>query len=108
MHELGFATPDLQVEFATVRGTFPVDFYWRSANLIVEFDGKGKYFDESMTGGRSPGEVVWREKLREDAIRQASGARFIRWTWVDVIDRCRFASVLGKAGIPRADHATRR
>ena len=46
--------------------------------MAGEFDGRVKY--RSASFGQDPEEVVWREKLREDALR-ASGLTVARWTW---------------------------
>ncbi len=101
MHELGFVAPDLQKCFRTAHGAYTVDFRWPSAGIIGEFDGRAKYFRDDLTSGLAPDDVLWREKRREDAIRGASGDRFVRWTWADAIDRQTFARLLGAGGVPR-------
>ena len=99
--ELGFEVPELQVGFAAGSQRYFVDFYWRSSHLIGEFDGRAKYSRSDMTAGRPPEEVVWREKRREDSIRSASQARFLRWTWSTAINRSAFAQMLTSGGVPR-------
>jgi hypothetical protein len=50
--------------------------------VLGEFDGRVKY-GRLLKPGQSIEEVVYREKLREDALRDL-GWRVIRWTWVDL------------------------
>lgn len=80
IHELGFAAPQQQVEVATRRGVFRLDFAWKGCTIAGEADGRAKY------GGRaSPASMehrLWEEKRREDAIRERVTA-FPRWTWHD-------------------------
>ncbi|MFD3449108.1 hypothetical protein ACFDTO_31550 [Microbacteriaceae bacterium 4G12] len=99
--ELGFAEPELQVAFP-LRGRVAIaDFYWRSVRLIGEFDGRGKYERDEFTRGAEPGEVVWREKRREDELR-AIGERMVRWTWDVLLAPDRLAQHLREAGVPLA------
>jgi hypothetical protein len=101
MRDLGFEAPELQVEFR-LRGRIAVaDFYWRSRRLIGEFDGRGKYEREEFTRGAQPGDIVWREKRREDELR-GLGERVTRWTWDLLIVPDRFAGHLRDAGVPLA------
>ncbi|GAB92646.1 hypothetical protein GORHZ_186_00160 [Gordonia rhizosphera NBRC 16068] len=62
------------------------DFGWRDVNgvlrVVGEFDGRFKYHRSSPFGDRLPEEVIYEEKLREDAIR-ATGPHVVRWTWFD-------------------------
>jgi hypothetical protein len=95
LHLARLPTPDLQWVVHAVDGAqlARVDFAWPAAGVVGEFDGRVKY-GRSLTPGREPGEVVFAEKLREDAIR-ARGLRVVRWTWPDlqrfapVVDRIR-------------------
>ena len=104
--ELGFQPPELQVGFAVGARRYSVDFYWRSVHLIGEFDGRAKYSRSELTKGRSSEQVVWREKQREDSIRAATGARFLRWTWSTALNRNAFAQLLSSSGVPRLGHPT--
>lgn len=64
----GFPTPELQVELHDARGFIGrVDAWYEEAAVAIEFDGRVKYSDP--TKGRSPTDVLWDEKRREDAIR---------------------------------------
>lgn len=79
MHEYGVPPPEPQYEIELDGVTYRVDFYWKERRLIGEADGKMKYAGV-LDPGVSPEEVTWREKLREDALRDAD-YRFVRWTW---------------------------
>ncbi|MDM4761434.1 type IV toxin-antitoxin system AbiEi family antitoxin domain-containing protein [Galbitalea sp. SE-J8] len=99
MHELGFAPPTLQLELRDARGRMLPDFAWRRERVLAEFDGKGKYL-RGMRDGEDPGEVVWREKKREDRLR-ALGWSVVRVVWADLLDRDRLIRLLVDAGVPR-------
>ena len=74
----GFPEPELQHPFELEDRTVLTDFFWLFRRGVGESDGRIKYFDPVMLAGRTPAEVVYEEKLREDAIRsQVSG--FVRW-----------------------------
>jgi hypothetical protein len=55
------------------------DFYWEEFRTVGEFDGKAKY-GRDLRPGQDPGEAVYREKRREDALRDL-GLQVVRWTW---------------------------
>ncbi|MGY1727565.1 type IV toxin-antitoxin system AbiEi family antitoxin domain-containing protein [Geodermatophilus sp. SYSU D01062] len=102
LHRLGLPAPDLQVRLLrpdrSVVGR--CDFGWREQRTVGEFDGRVKY---RASEGRDPGDVVFREKLREDEIRD-SGWEVARWTWADleapsVVDR-RVRRAFSRAGRP--------
>ncbi|MBW0103387.1 hypothetical protein [Pseudonocardia sp. KRD291] len=62
-----------------------VDFWWDGAPSVVgEFDGKAKY-GRSLRAGRSEGDAVFEEKVREDLLR-AENLAVVRWTWRDLDD----------------------
>lgn len=81
MRECGMPAPDLQHEVRTDGGAFVgrVDFFWERWGVVGEFDGMGKY----RFGSGQAGDIVAREKLREDAIRD-TGLEVIRWVWADL------------------------
>jgi hypothetical protein len=60
-----------------------LDFAWPEHGVWVEFDGKAKYTKHARPG-EDPGDVVFREKQREDRIRELTGWRCIRLTWADL------------------------
>ena len=55
------------------------DLYWEEFRTVGEFDGKAKY-GRGLRPGQDPGEAVYREKRREDALRDL-GLQVVRWTW---------------------------
>ncbi|MDZ7911442.1 MAG: hypothetical protein U5O16_06340 [Rhodococcus sp. (in: high G+C Gram-positive bacteria)] len=59
-----------------------VDFLWREQRTVGEFDGRIKY-GRLVPAGRSAEDVRWKEKLREDRLRDA-GWQVARWTWSDL------------------------
>ncbi|MEJ8279907.1 hypothetical protein [Pseudonocardia spirodelae] len=98
MQELHVVRPVLQhpVTDRDGRAIGTVDFWWPGHGLIGEFDGLEKY-GRSRRPGESPGDVVVREKRREDALRARPGVTgVVRWTWAEVAD---FAAVAAR--LPR-------
>ncbi len=79
---LGLPVPDLQVRIVRPdRSTVArCDFGWREHATVGEFDGRVKYRADR---GRDPAEAVYREKLREDEIRD-SRWEVARWGWADL------------------------
>lgn len=90
-----------------------VDFCLAEHGVVGEFDGLAKY-ERGRRGEESSGEVVAREKLREDAIRQ-TGAVVVRWVWRELdtpwVIRARFRDAFAIArklpspdwDVPRGD-----
>jgi hypothetical protein len=66
--------PDGSVAFA--------DFAWPDHGVLGEFDGKGKYLRD-LRPGEGPGEALFREKLREDRLRDL-GWVVVRLVWSDL------------------------
>jgi hypothetical protein len=98
--ELGFPDPELQTRHRNPRGGwYFTDHEWLALRVIGEFDGKGKYLKEEYLRGRSPGEVVYEEKLREDHLR-AEGFTVVRWGWAELTDRALLRRLLLAAGLP--------
>jgi hypothetical protein len=102
LHRLGLPAPDLQVRLLRPDRSVIArcDFGWREHRTIGEFDGRVKYRAQN---GQDPADVVFREKLREDEIRD-SGWEVARWTWADlatpsVVDR-RVRRAFARAGRP--------
>jgi hypothetical protein len=72
----GLPKPELQVEIHDRAGLIGrVDAWYEEAAVAIELDGRVKYFDPR--GGSSSGEVLWKEKRREDRMRDV-GVRFVR------------------------------
>ncbi len=59
-----------------------VDFGWPELRTVGEFDGRLKY-GRLLRAGESAGDVVFDEKIREDALRGEDLA-VVRWTWADL------------------------
>jgi hypothetical protein len=80
----GLPPPVLQWEVRRSDGTFVgrVDFGWPRYRTVGEFDGRVKY-GRLVPPGEDAGEVVYREKLREDALR-AEDLAVVRWSWPDL------------------------
>ena len=102
--ELGLPSPVLQHEVYDANGTMVgcVDFAWPDRRTIVEFDGRVKY-GALLRPGQRPEDVVYAEKLREDALRDA-GWQVVRWTWADLarplVIRQRLVRAFLRAGRP--------
>jgi hypothetical protein len=84
LHRLGLAPSDLQFRVTAPDGRFvaQTDFVWESERLVGEFDGRVKY-GRLLRPGQGPGDAVFAEKQREDAIRD-EGLAVVRWTWGDL------------------------
>lgn len=79
----GVAAPVLQLEI-THQGSLVArsDFAWPTMGTLGEFDGRVKY-GRLLRPGQDAGDAVFREKLREDRLRDL-GWQVVRWTWDDV------------------------
>lgn len=94
LRRLGLPRPELQVDLTSPDGRFVarVDFLFDEFGTALEFDGKVKY-EKFLRSGESASDVVYREKLREDAIRSL-GIGMVRMVWSDlgdgerVLERC--------------------
>ncbi|WP_433556180.1 hypothetical protein ACQPWY_28115 [Pseudonocardia xinjiangensis] len=77
----GLPAPTLQHEVRTAAGHLlgRADFYWEEFATVGEFDGRVKY-GRLLRPGQEPGDAVFEEKVREDAIR-AERLGMARWTW---------------------------
>lgn len=97
---LRFPRPELQVEIVDLDGrTWHCDFGWQEQKLLGEFDGMVKYTRGRYLGDREVADVVIEEKLREDAIRLASGCGVARWTWPVASDLMQLQRMLHGAGL---------
>jgi hypothetical protein len=75
MLSAGLPRPELQVTLHDGDGFIGrVDAWYEEAAVAIEFDGRVKYSDPR---GASSSEVLWKEKRREDRMRDA-GARVVR------------------------------
>lgn len=98
---VGLPIPELQVDLYDGAGRFiaRVDFYFRAQRTVGEFDGRVKY-GRSLLADADPTDILWQEKLREDALR-AAGQQVARFIWPEletpqVIDR-RFRAAFDRA-----------
>lgn len=99
MHVAGLPAPELQVRLRGASGReWIVDFFWRQAGLIGEFDGRWKYSDERFLRGRSSAQAVIDEKDREDDLR-AAGYGVARWGWKVAMSPTMLRSQLVAAGL---------
>lgn len=91
IRDFGVPTPELQYDVRDERGHVVArsDFAWPEQRTVGEFDGRIKY-SRLVRPGETPADVVWREKKREDRIRDL-GWEVVRWTWVDLADGSQLA-----------------
>jgi len=81
LHRLGLAPSAHQFGIHEPQGEFvaQADFVWEEQRLVGEFDGRVKY-GRLLRPGQDPGDAVFEEKKREDAIRD-EGYSVVRWIW---------------------------
>ena len=87
LQRLGLAPTGLQFPVPGPDGE-PIgwtDFVWEGHRLLGEFDGRVKY-GRLLRPGQDPGDAVFDEKRREDAMR-AEGFGMTRWTWSEIDPR---------------------
>lgn len=98
LHLLGLPQPELQWEFRGDSGRqYFVDCYWPDQDFVLEFDGRAKYLDPALRGGRTAEEVVVAEKEREDEIR-AQVRGMARAGWAVALAPTRLEARLRSAG----------
>jgi hypothetical protein len=73
--------PELQWSVIDAQGRLlgRADFALPIDRVLGEFDGRVKY-GRMLRPGQEPGDAVFEEKRREDALRDA-GWEVVRWTW---------------------------
>ncbi len=81
----GLPVPELQFEVYDEHGVLVAvtDFVWHEQRAFGEFDGKVKY-TQFRRPGEEPGDVVFREKRREDLVRRLTGYGCGRMVWADL------------------------
>ncbi|MDO5729202.1 MAG: hypothetical protein Q4P71_06220 [Actinomycetaceae bacterium] len=77
VHQAGLPKPCEQMDVIAGGSLYFVDLGFPEHGVVFEFDGRIKYT------GADAADVVYREKLREDAIREQY-PKFIRFTWSDL------------------------
>ncbi|MDQ3616372.1 MAG: type IV toxin-antitoxin system AbiEi family antitoxin domain-containing protein [Actinomycetota bacterium] len=84
-HTQGLPAPETQWEVrdATGRVVGISDFAWPEHQLLGEFDGRVKY-GRLLRDDEEPGDAVFREKRREDILRESTGWRMVRLIWSDL------------------------
>ncbi len=84
-HTQGLPMPDLQFEVRDTSGDLVgiTDFAWLEHGLLGEFDGRSKYA-RFLRPGEEPGDAVFREKVREDRLREVTGWPMVRLVWADL------------------------
>lgn len=90
---LPYAEPQYPVHDRNGEIVAYLDFAWPALKCWLEFDGKAKY-TEYARPGEDPGDVVVREKKREDLVRRLTGWRCIRITWFDLSTPERTAAMI--------------
>jgi putative AbiEi antitoxin of type IV toxin-antitoxin system len=81
----GLPAPQLQFPVHDASGALigTTDFAWPDHGLLGEFDGKVKY-GRLLRPGEEPGDAVFREKVREDRLREALQWGMVRIVWSDL------------------------
>ncbi|QAY68670.1 hypothetical protein [Xylanimonas protaetiae] len=82
----GLPRPRTQYPVQTHRGTYRADLGWPEHGVLAEFDGLVKYTDGSFGPQYRGRDALVEEKLREDAIAEALGARPIGFVAADARD----------------------
>ena len=82
----GIPAPVLQYEVVDTGGALVgrADFAWPELMTLGEFDGRSKY-GRLLRPGESVADVIYAEKLREDALRDL-GWQVVRWTWAEITE----------------------
>jgi len=91
--ERGLPEPELQVHVVDRDGVLVgiTDFGWNDRSLLGEFDGRIKY-ERLLRPGESASDALFREKRREDHIREVTGRPLIRFVWADLNHRDKTAA----------------
>lgn len=106
MIDLGYATPELQVEIPDPMdpwNAYRVDYLWDlndGSRIIGELDGMIKYTDPVYMGGLDPEQVRARERHRESRLAMP-GTSVMRFFIEDVNDPRRFGRLLDSYGVPK-------
>lgn len=105
MIEEGFLPPRLQVEIpdpVEPGRMYRVDYLWETDGGVIvgELDGRDKLADPALRKGKSMADVLRDERTRESRLT-ATGAKVMRFSFKDVLDRKRFVRMLEAFGVPR-------
>lgn len=105
--ELGYKVPELQVQFENPvepGKPFRIDMLSRRADggrVALELDGRWKYENDAMLGGRDLIAVLLDERQREAAVT-ACGLEIMRVRYKDLLDDVRLTRLLDAYRIPKA------
>lgn len=99
LRELGFDIRTQVPVRSITGGSYSLDFELLAHRAFGEVDGRSKYQDPALRGGRSAEEVVIIEKEREDWIRGSTGKRIVRWGYSHLTSRDALAERLRCFGI---------
>ena len=85
MRRVGLPAPELQYEVRRPDGSIAglTDYAWPEHKVLGEFDGRVKY-ERFLRAGETAANAVWREKRREDELRELTGFAFFRLVWADL------------------------
>ncbi len=97
LHEARVPPTELQFEVCGRSGNVVArtDFAWPENRTLAEFDGRIKY-GRLLRPGETAGDVVFREKVREDMLRDL-GWEVVRWIWSELRNRAEIAARLERA-----------
>ncbi len=97
LHRWGMSPSSLQFEVRAAGGLViaRTDFVWEEHGVVGEFDGRVKY-GRLLRTGQEPGDAVFEEKRREDAVRD-EGWGVTRWVWADLATGHRLAARVRRA-----------
>lgn len=104
----GFAMPELQVRLPNPIEpwrSYRVDFLWMredGTRVIGEFDGRAKYEDPMLRGGKTALRVLEDERRRKSLL-SVYGMPIVRFSYRDVMDRVGFVRLLKRFDIPQSD-----
>ena len=104
MIEEGFKVPELQVLIPSPTDPddeYRVDFFWglRSGDVAGELDGREKYRNPKMTGGRDVVDVLADERLRESRLT-GTNAKVLRFSYGQVMKPKEFHHLLLSYCVP--------
>lgn len=105
MIQNGYMLPELQKKLHNPLNdseSFRVDFFWKlgSGNVAGEMDGREKYVNPAMTGGRSAVDILADERVRESLVTSYN-VRVMRFSYKDVRNARTFCRIMDLFGIPR-------
>lgn len=105
---LGFEIPDLQREIPDPLDPTTchrIDYawdLWNGSTVFGELDGRDKYFDPAMTGGKGLEDVLLAERRRESRVTIGDRPiKIVRFSYAEACNDAYFTRLLESYGIPR-------